>query len=235
MNSLIALTLICLLTTLPACSATRARKQLAQRQAEFQRNNEAWNAAKYRLWSMCPDPPKTEGDYWKKVQIKNTGKDPSQGCDLRLVKLTNGPTLDDWNWNWLPGYQTIVNVHEEELRKRVKPKLYEEYMLALSHHLAKRADSGEITPEQFKQAFNEGWKWLISEMQKEQILLQQKITAAEQRDVATLNTLNTIAAGLATVATAAIVASAVVSASRPSATNCYAYSAGGGNYQVQCY
>jgi hypothetical protein len=143
--------------------------------------------------------------------------------------LTNGPTFDDWDWVWYPNYTTIVAVHEQELRNRLRPKIYEEYMLGLSRHLASRVDDGDILPQQFMHAFNEGWKWLYGKMEEEQLLLQSNLESAQQADAAAWNTLSSIATGLATVATVAIVASAAVSASRPAPMNCYVY----GNY-VQC-
>jgi hypothetical protein len=212
-----------------ACSATRAREEMTRRRTELDQNNAAWEAARTRLWKMCPNAPKSTAEYRKGVQIRSTTNDPFGGCDLRLVKLTNGPTFDDWDWDWLPNYTTIVAVHDEELRRRLKPKVYEEYMLGLSRHLAKRVDDGDISPQQFMHAFNEGWKWLYGKMQEESILFQENLRSAQQSDAAAWNTLNSIAAGLATVATAAILADAAVRASRPAPTNCYIY----GNY-VQC-
>jgi hypothetical protein len=181
-----------------------------QRRSELDLNNAAWEAARTRLWNMCPNSPKTESEYRKGIQIRSTGNDPFRGCDLRLVKLTNGATFDDWDWLWFPNYTTIVAVHDEELRSRLKPKIYEEYMLGLSRHLAKRADNGEISSQQFMHAFNEGWKWLYTKMEEEQILLQSNLQAAQQADAAGWNALNSIATGLATVVTVAIIASAAV-------------------------
>jgi len=202
---------------------------MTQRRNELDLNNAAWETARNKLWNMCPNAPKSEADYRKGVQIRSTGNDPFHGCDLRLVKLTNGATFDDWDWVWFPIYTTIVAVHEDELRSRLKPKVYEEYMLGLSRHLAIRVDSDDISPQQFMHAFNEGWKWLYAKMQEEQVLRQSNLQSAQQADAAAWNTLGSIATGLATVVTVAIVASAAVSASRPAPMNCYVY----GNY-VQC-
>src|SRR6266542_1022755 len=229
---IVASTLSLCLIVLPACSASRAREEMTRRRTELDQNNAAWEAARTRLWKMCPNAPKSTAEYRKGIQIRSTTNDPFGGCDLRLVKLTNGATFDDWDWDWLPNYTTIVAIHEDELRGRVTPKVYEEYMLGLSHHLAKRVDNGEISPQQFMHAFNEGWKWLYGKMQEEQILLQENLQSAQAADAAVWNTMSNIAVGLAVVATAAVVASAAVSASRPAPTNCYAYPAGGNNYHV---
>jgi hypothetical protein len=228
-NPFVASTLSLCLIVLPACSASRARDEVNRRWTELDSNNAAWEAARMKLSSMCPNVPKTAAEYQKGIQIRSAGNDPFRGCDLRLIKLTNGPTFDDWDWVWFPNYTTIVAVHEEELRSRLKPKVYEEYIIGLSRHLAKRVDSGDISPEQFMHAFNEGWKWLYGKTEEEQLLLQSNLQSAEQSDAAAWNTLSSIATGLATVATVAIIASAAVSASRPAPTNCYIY----GNY-VQC-
>jgi hypothetical protein len=173
-------------------------------------------------------------------------------CNVRIVKITNAPTFDDWQWDWLPPYETIVSAHEEELRKRVTPKLYEEYMLGLSHYLAQKADGHQITARQFVYAFNTGWKWMFQNVQQEKILLQQNFLAAQYKDAATWNTITTIAAGLATITTAALLASAsaseraaaeanaraaAINAYRPSPapTSCNAYPTGGGYYHVRCW
>jgi hypothetical protein len=185
---------------------------------------------------MCPNPPKSVGEYRTGIQIRNTGNDPFQGCDVRLVKLTNGATFDDWDWVWLPNYTTIVAVHEDELRSRVKPKVYEEYILGLSRYLAKRVDSGDISPQQFMHAFNEGWKWLYAKMEEEHVLLQSNLQAAQEADAATWNTLSSIATGLATVATVAIVATAAVNASYAASRpiNCAVINAHTTSPLVQC-
>src|SRR5688572_19215725 len=186
---LIASTLSLFLIVLSACSANRAREEMTQRRSELDLNNAAWKAARTKLSNMCPNAPKTAAEYQKGVQIRSTTNDPFRGCDLRLVKLTNGPTFDDWDWDWLPNYTTIVAVHEQELRNRLKPKVYEEYIFGLSRHLAKRVDGGDISPEQFMHAFNEGWKWLYGKMQEEQLLFQTNLQAAEQADAAAWDTL----------------------------------------------
>jgi hypothetical protein len=104
--------------------------------------------------------------------------DMSYGCDARLFKITNLTTADDWDWDWLPAYQTIVRIHDEELRKRVSPKMYEEYMLGLSKFLAEKADNNIITPEQLKSALNDGWKWMVEQAKMEIKLLQDNVVAA---------------------------------------------------------
>jgi hypothetical protein len=68
-------------------------------------------------------------------------------------------------------YQTIIAVHEEELRKRVTPKPYEEYMLGLSRYLGKAADEGKIAPQQLVQAFNAGWNYMVNAMKNEAAIL----------------------------------------------------------------
>jgi hypothetical protein len=173
--------------------------------------------------------------------MRAAGQDPFRGCDLRWIKATNAQVINDWQWAWLPAYQTVVTVHEEELRKRVAPKFYEEYMLGLSHYLAQKIDAGEITPEQFMHAFNAGWKWLNGKTNEEQALLQQNHIVAQQSDTAAWNTLSTIAIGLALVASTALLATATVRASQPALqppptpVHCRVLSIGGGMAKVNCY
>jgi len=234
-NPRIAALLALFLVILPSCSTYQARQAIESRQKEFALNNEAWQVARLRLKSMCPKPPQSVEKYRQGQTIaKLAGEFPFRGCNIRMVKTTNAPRFDDWQWDWLPSYQTIVTVHEEELRKRVIPKLYEEYMLGLSRYLALKADQGEITPRQLAYAFNTGWKWMLDKMKEEIILLQQNLQAAQIADAAAWNTVAIIAAGLATVTTAALVAAAV-SAPAPAPTTCYAHPRPGGHYYIECY
>jgi hypothetical protein len=207
-NPEISLALALALIFLPACSASQARSKLAQRQAEIEMNNQAWLEARKRLKVMCDPPPTQIEVYRKGIQQRAAGGDPFKGCDIRLVKLTNAPVFDDWQWDWLPSYQTIVQIHDEELRLRLKPKVYDEYMLGLSRYLAQKTDRKEISPQQMRHAFNEGWRWMFQKMGEEMILLEQSVQAAQISDAAVWNTLGTIAAGLALVAAAALVSSA---------------------------
>lgn len=198
-----------LLVLLSACATHQARQAIETRQREMTLNTEAWHVARGRLRAMCPEPPKNDEEYQRGKAIVKSGRDdPFGGCDLRLVKLTNALRFDDWQWDWLPSYQTIVQVHEEELRRRVVPKVYEEYMGGLTRHLAEKTDKGDIKPQQLMHTFNEGWKWMFGKMQEEAILLQQNVQTAQQSDAAFWNTLNTLAASMAVVAGAALVAAA---------------------------
>jgi len=156
---------------------------------------------------MCPATPTAE-EYQRGLAQRNAGADPFGGCDRRLVKLTNSEQLDDWVWVWGPPYRTIVGVHEEELRRRVVPRLYEEYMLAMARYLAEQIDRGAITDTQMVAAFNQSWAWMIERTRQEGFLLMDSLRAAQQADAATWNALGAVAAGLALVAGAALVASA---------------------------
>jgi len=42
----------------------------------------------------------------------------------------------------------VMAIHEEEIRRRHEPRLYEEYMLGSAKYLAAQADDGAITTEQ---------------------------------------------------------------------------------------
>ncbi|HEY3305074.1 MAG TPA: hypothetical protein VGL70_16230 [Candidatus Binatia bacterium] len=237
---LTALSLSFLLLVLPACSAHQARQAITQRQDELRLNSEAWMAARARLREICPVGP----------SLVNPDRYP--GCDQRLIKGSSG-LADDWQWLWAPSYQTVVSVHEEELRKRVTPRIYEEYMLGQARYLALKADQKEITPQQLRRAFNEGWAWMVQKMREEHVLLQQNLQAAEYNDAATWKTVGEIAVGLAAVTTAALLATAAARTQAaaeanaraaeahayspppsPSPTSCYAEPTGGGHYYVRC-
>lgn len=207
-RSILPSALVTLLVWLPACAASHARQKLLAFQEQLELNTTAWMAARDRLKAMCPPPPSTLEDYEKGKALRLAGADPFKGCDVRVIKLTNSARTDDWQWAWAPPYQTIVAIHEEELRKRVNPKLYEEYMMAISRYLAEKADQGEITPIQIMGAFNKSWLWMYQKTQEEGLLLQDSIKAAELADAAAWNTFSAIAAGLAIATTAALVASA---------------------------
>jgi hypothetical protein len=247
-HSLTALSLSFLLLVLPACSAHQARQAIAQRQDELRLNTEAWVAARARLHQMCPVAPTPE-QYRRAKDLP--GADPYGGCDVRLIKASGG-LADDWQWFWAPSYQTVVAVHEEELRKRVTPRLYEEYLLGQARYLAQKTDAKEITPDQLRRAFNDGWAWMVGKTREEYVLLQQNLQVAEYNDAVTLRTIGEIAVGLAAVTTAALLASAAArnqaaaeanaraaeayayTSPAPSPMSCYANPTGGGYYCVRC-
>jgi hypothetical protein len=215
---------------LSACSTSRVPRQIAERNAEIPAVNLAWHAARTRLHSMCPRVPKTGDELTEALHVQQ-----QNGCYARLAKDTHMLTVDDWHWHWLPPYQVVVAVHDEELRKRVTPKLYEEYMSGLSRFLAVKADNGEITPAQLKYTFNAGWSWLYRKIQEERILLRENLAAAQTADQALREKVTTVAGGLATVATLALAVSAPDKAYQPSPANCYAYPTEEHNYTIQCH
>jgi hypothetical protein len=136
-------------------------------------NTVAWHQARATLRSMCLSRP----------------NHIPYACEPRLVKMSNNPSTDDWQFVTLPPHQLIVDVHESTLRNaRGSLRFYEDAMFALSHALAKRVDAGEITPEQFKLAWNEGWKWMYTQLQNDYALLQQNIILAKQADANTWQT-----------------------------------------------
>jgi hypothetical protein len=185
---------------LGACAGIGARREEAQFQRELQLKDEAWIAARGRLQSMCPTMPADVDEYKRKSQLRIVGSDPFGGCDLRFFKLTNSPYTDDWQWFWLPGYRTIVDVHEDEARKKITLKIYEEYMVAAARHLAKAIDAAEITPDEHKALFNYAWSWMIDQTRKEAVLLRNNTIKAEEQDAAVrrvlANTGLALAAGL---------------------------------------
>jgi hypothetical protein len=197
---------------------------VAQRATKKDLENDGKN---FSRWLQDPGTP-------SEIRNSKAAADIAQDCALRVIKLSGGASVDDWGWGWLPSYTLIISIHEEEVRNRHQARYFEEYIFGLARYLAEQADRGAITEQQLMAAFNEGWKWMIGKLQEDYLLLQQNIAAGEKADTAVWNTLSSVAVGLAVVATAALVASAAVNASRPAPVNCYAYPTGGGNYYVQC-
>lgn len=225
-----AVVIIAAAVILSACSASRVPRQIAVPNAEIPPANRAWQAARIRLHSMCPRVPKTGDELTEALHVLQ-----ENGCYARLAKDTHILTVDDWHWHWLPPYQVVVAVHDEELRKRVTPKLYEEYMSGLSRFLAAKADNGEITPAQLKYTFNAGWSWLNRKIQEERMLLRENLASAQSADQGLREKVTTVAGGLATIATLALAVSAPDKAYQPSPANCYAYPTVELNYTIQCY
>lgn len=227
----VSMLLATLLLILPACSASRARRLMDIQTAEMQQlSTEAWKAARVRLHAMCPEIPRSMEALERAMRVPN-----ENGCSLRFLKASNAPTWDDWHWYWLPPYQIIVAVHDEELRQRVTPKLYEEYMLALTRYLAAKADNGEITAGQLKHALNVGLHWLFGKAHEDELLLQESDRAANPTDAALWNRVNNLAAGLGFIATTALLASGEPSEYPATPTNCYVLPTSSHNYSIQCY
>jgi len=221
---------ITVLLILPACSASRARQRIDYQNAKIDLASEAWQAARIRLNSMCPHAPKTMDEVTQSLEL-----DQKNDCYARLAKDTHAPTLDDWHWRWLPPYQIVIAVYDEELRKRVIPRLYEEYMLGLTRYLAEKADNDEITPEQLRHAFTAGWNWLQGKIHEEPILLQPNLQRGDGADVASRDRMTHVAGSLATVAMLALAVSADDKTYQPTPANCYAFLTDKHNYAVQCY
>lgn len=213
-----------------ACSASPVRQKVDNHKPKIEIIHQAWEAARVRLHRMCPRVPRTQDELTQALSIEH-----ENGCYARLAKDTFMPSLDDWHWHWLPPYQVVVAVHDEELRKRVTPKLYEEYISGLNRYLAEKVDKGEITPAQFRYVINAGWSWLTGKIQSERILLQENMRSAENADADTRSTLSNVAGELATLTTVALAISAPDKAYQPAPANCYAYPAEERIYTIACY
>lgn len=208
------------------------------RQNEIHYNTEAWLAAREKLRKACPNVPSRLAAGLRRptefsAQVLDSPEAPerllspslfseplviqdqARGCGLRLVKLSNRYALDDWGYDWLPNYSTIVRIHEEEIKARLTPRVYEEYMLGLSRYLAQQMDSKGITPRQMIRVFNESWAWMVRKLQDEAELLQRRADEARITEAIQMQALSNFAQSLATVAGAALVAGAIGSASRP--------------------
>jgi hypothetical protein len=139
-------------------------------------------------------------------------QDRARGCGLRIMKLSNRYAVDDWGYDWLPDYSTVVRTHEAEMKVRRTPKVYEEYMLALSRYLAQEMDRKRIAPRQMIRTFNEGWRWMVQRLQEEIEILQRRVDEAR---IADMQALNSFAQAFAIAAGAALVAGASSGYSTP--------------------
>jgi hypothetical protein len=192
--------------------------------------DEAWQAARARLHKMCPRVPRTEDELTDALSM-----DQDNGCYARFAKDSPLPMLEDWHWHWLPPYRIVAAIHDEELRKRETPKLYEEYLSALNRFLANKADRGEITPAQIRYASMAGWNWMSGKMQKQHILLDKNSPLPERADSVRERMLTDVAAELATVATVALAISAPDKTYQAKPTNCYAHVIEESSYTIECY
>lgn len=222
---------VTMLMIVPGCSASALREKPVEKQKpKIELIHQAWEAARLRLHLMCPRVPRTEEELTQALSIEQ-----ENGCYARLAKDTFMPNVDDWHWHWLPPYQVVAAVHDEELRKRVTPKLYEEYISGLNRYLAEKVDKGEITMGQFRYVIDAGWKWLSGKMRSEHILMQDNLRSAGDADAATRSTLTDVAGELATVATLGLAVSAPDKLYQPAPANCYAHPAEEQAYTIQCY
>jgi hypothetical protein len=229
-NRVFALLLITVVVTLPACSVSGPGQQINRQVAKAEPASEAWEAARHRLHLMCPRVPKTADELTQALSVEH-----ENGCYARYAKDTYVPALDDWHWHWLPPYQVVAAVHDEELRKRVTPKLYEEYMSGLNRYLAEKADRGEITPGQLRYVVNAGWNWLSGKLRNKSILLKENAHSEGEDDSTVRRTLTDVAGELATVATLGLFVSAPDKDYQPAPANCYAYPLKEGSYTIDCY
>jgi hypothetical protein len=218
------------LVMLSACSVSHVERPIPPQAEEGRLINQAWQAARTRLHSMCPYVPKTAAELKQALRSNH-----ENGCYARLAKDSHLLPLDDWHWHWLPPYQVVVAVHDEELRKRLIPTLDEEYMFGLSHYLAEKADQGEISPKQFRYATEAAWRWLHDKLRNERALLLEKVKAVANLDAYMQDRVGTIAGGLATAATLALIASADDREYQPAPANCYAHPHGEQRYTIHCH
>ena len=164
----------------------------------MQQRSVAWYQAQTRLVKMC------------------TGRDRRSDCDKRYMKESPWTDeVDDWIWVVMPSYSTIVDVHEEEIRKRTPaPPLYIEYTIAAARYLAARTDKDDLSPEGFREAFSKVWVWMAAQMDQHEGILTRNMAEAEAASKQAWQTVGKIAAGLGVVLGAALVTAAAV-ASRP--------------------
>jgi hypothetical protein len=227
---LIAAVALAISMFLSACTTSLVRQKPAEKQRPpIELIHQAWEAARVRLHRMCPGVPRTEAELTHALSTEH-----ENGCYARLAKDTFTPNLD-WHWHWLPPYRVVAAVHDEELRKRVIPRFYEEYISGLNRYLAEKVDRGEITPGQFRYVINASWSWLNGKMQSERVLLEENMRSPDNTDAKTRSTLSHVAGELATLATLGLAISAPDKMYQPAPANCYAYPAKAQNFTIQCY
>lgn len=234
-DRLIALTLSILLVFAQACSTYQARREAVQFEIEGRERVIAWYQAQTRLVNMCRWPERRSD------------------CAKRYMKESPWTDeVDDWIWVMMPSYSTIVDVHEEEIRKRTPaPPLYIEYTIGAARYLAARTDRGDLPPEGFKEAFSKVWAWMAALMDQHEEVLTRNIAQAEARSNQAWQTVRNIAAGLGVVLGTALVVAAAASAaaaSRPApeivtvtpapihrTIFCQAQRTGGNMVSIYCY
>src|SRR5438094_9953098 len=89
-NRALAIALIAASVIFHACSASRLRQKVGAGNAEIQLANQAWQAARIRLDSMCTHAPKTMNDVTQSLELNQTND-----CHARLSKDTHPPKHDD--------------------------------------------------------------------------------------------------------------------------------------------
>lgn len=211
-----------LTTTLSGCATMRLMNEMKD---ESNTNLAAWNQARQELKEQCVKTPDI--------------------CESRLVlraPMRGYVYDDDSQYEVLPPYKTIIDTHETILRQAQNYSLWipEEMLFALARGLTKRLEDKEITPEQFKNAFSQGWNAGLKEILNDySVLLQNAKNADDETMKAITQTLTVIAvvAGAVLNAAAASQPSYTVVQSTPavnstrSSFHCAAYS----SVQMYCY
>jgi len=214
--------LMLLTSTLSGCATMRLMNEMKE---ESDTNLAAWNQARQELKEQCVKAPDI--------------------CESRLVlraPMRGYVYDDDWQYEALPPYKTIIDTHERILRqaRNYSLRIPEEMMFALARGLTKRLEDGEITPEVFKTAFSQGWNAGVKEILNDySVLLQNAKNADDETMKAITQTLTVVAvvAGAVLIAAAASQPSYTVVQSTPAVNStrssfyCTAYS----SVQMYCY
>lgn len=192
--------LVVMSLTAQGCASSTAHRDLDQRVQYRQEEHEARAAARARLTAMCAGP--------------------TTSCTDRIIRVSNSGRLDErsldgWDLMRLPPYRTVVAVHEEELRKRRVPRVYEVYMLGVSHYLADNADRGDITQFQLVRAFNAAWKEMVTRTRADVAFSASAVEAAERADAETWARFRDTASTIGSVLGAVLGGAAAVGSNAP--------------------
>ena len=176
---------------------------------ESNTNLGAWNQARRELKEQCVKTPEI--------------------CESRLVlrmPMRGYVYDDDWEHDLLPSYKSIIDTHERVLRqaRNYSLRIPEEILFAVARALTKHLENGEITPDQFKDAFNQSWNAAVKEIVNDYSVLLQNAKNADDETVASITkTLAVVAvvAGAVIVAAAATQPNYTVAQSTPAPTPVY--------------
>jgi hypothetical protein len=78
--------------------------------------------------------------------------------------------------------------------------------VAAANFLAEKVDAGELSPDEFRDAFKRVWVWMADEMRSHTALMVQSLREAEEADGKTRDAIGAVALGLAVVLGVAIAA-----------------------------
>lgn len=155
-----------------------AKRQEISYYEENRLKGEAWNAARARLLQYCQEPRLY---------------DP---CNRKLMKISADYFIRDWAPMVMPSYSTIVKFHEEEVRKRVTPRIYDEYLIAIGRYAAEQMDKGIISQEEGLDIIQYAFNLAGQAARQNRLLLRYNTLLAEEQEARFWQNLNSILVSL---------------------------------------